>query len=100
MCILLYRSRSLQSYEFFFRRTFAQAGRSLTMALYRYMVVTTMHIPHITFTENFDKHARCLNHSAYVRGNKTAINVLISFLFILDMLIYQVQDIRHQKNFI
>lgn len=51
-----------------------------------------------TFTETLNKQARCLNHYAYVRViRQNAMNVLISFLFILGLLINQVYDYKQQR---
>lgn len=94
MCILLYRTRSLQSYEFLFRRTPHKPVDPGDGVIQIYMVFIFLN----TFTETLNKQARCLNHYAYVRViRQNAMNVLISFLFILGLLINQVHDYKQQR---
>lgn len=94
MCILLYRTRSLQSYKFLFRRTPHKPVDPGDGVIQIYMVFIFLN----TFTETLNKQARCLNHLAYVRViRQNAMNVLISFLFILGLLINQVHDYKQQR---
>lgn len=58
MCILLYRTRSLQSYEFLFRRTPHKPVDPGDGVIQIYMVFIFLN----TFTETLNKQARCLNH--------------------------------------